>query len=283
MNEKLKRLALKLEDSVEHYDVPQQVYDELLELVSKQPDYFTMIGAENIIKLTFLIYSHKKTNSFELGDKMLNESMFLFMIYSEGDNHREGCLDCGGDGQIDCQECDGEGEIPCTECEGSGEITCDTCNGSGVDPDNEEESCWDCYGEGNRTCPQCNGGTNETCPECYGNRLETCPICDDTGQIEMDSWDYSMATILSWDQELISSSIEHENTLVPIMSYADFQYDEKFIFIKSYDYDNNFMEFKKGFRANELYCFGHDDNPTTFLKNNLINVDMPWRNLRNYE
>jgi hypothetical protein len=282
MNEKLKRLALKIEDLIEYYDVPQQVYDELIRLVAKQPDYFKMIGPENIIKLTFLIYSHKKTGNFELGDKMLNESMFLFMVYSEGDNHRETCQECGGDGQIDCQECDGEGEIPCTECDGSGEVTCDTCEGSGVDPDNEEESCWDCNGAGNRTCPQCDGSTDETCPECYGRRLEICPTCDDTGQIETDAWDYSVATILSWNQELISYSIEHENTLVPVIPYSDFHYtDETFIFIKSYDED--FMEFKKGFRANEVYCFGHDDNPTTFIENNLIGVDIPWRNLRNYE
>lgn len=282
MNEKLKKLALKLEDLIEYYDVPQQVYDELLELVAKQPDYFTIIGAENIIKLTFLIYSYKKTNSFELGDNMLNESMFLFMIYSEGDNHREVCGECGGEGQIDCQECDGTGEVPCDECDGSGEVACDTCNGSGVDPDNEDESCWDCNGAGNRTCLQCDGNTFETCPECYGRRLEICPTCDDTGQIETDAWDYSVATILSWDQELISSSIENENTLLPIMSYADFNYnDETFIFIQTYDED--FMEFRKGFEANELYCFGHDDSPTTFLKNNSISVDIPWRNLRNYE
>jgi hypothetical protein len=76
MNEKLKRLALKLEDYVEYYDIPQQVYDELLELATKQKDYFEMIGAENIIKLTFLIYSYKRTSSFELGEQMLNDSMF---------------------------------------------------------------------------------------------------------------------------------------------------------------------------------------------------------------
>jgi len=282
MNEKLKRLALKLEDSVEYYDIPQQVYDELLELAVKQKDYFDMIGAENIIKLTFLIYSHKQTNSFELGEQMLNDSMFLFMIYSEGYNHRVVCDDCGGEGQVDCNECDGEGEVPCDECDGSGEITCDTCNGSGVDPDNEEESCWDCNGAGNLTCPHCDGNTVETCPECYGRRLEICQTCDDTGQVETDGWDYSIDAILSWDQELISSSIEHENTLVPVMPYSDFNYNnETVIFIQGYDED--FMEFKKGFRENELYCFGHDDSPTTFLKNNSIHVDMPWRNLKHYE
>lgn len=283
MNEKLKRIALKLEDFIEFYDVPQQVYDELLELSSKQKEYFEMIGAENIIKLTFLIYSHKKTNNFDLGEQMLNDSMFLFMLFSEGDNHRETCDECGGEGQIDCHECDGVGEAPCSECGESGEITCETCNGSGDDPDNEEESCWDCNGAGNLTCPQCNGNTVETCPECYGSRLETCPTCDDTGQIETDAWDYAVETILTWDPKLISDSIEHENTLVSIMPTEDFNNDYKsYIFLNYYGDDS--LEFRKGFRPNEVYCFGHDDNPTVFLSSQKgsIVVDAPWRNLKNY-
>jgi hypothetical protein len=281
MNEKLKRLALKLEDSIEYYDIPQQVYNELLDLAVKQKDYFEIIGAENIIKLTFLIYSYKRTSSFELGEQMLNDSMFLFTLSSEGVNHRETCDKCGGDGQVDCLECDGDGEVPCSECGESGEITCDTCNGSGVDPDNEEESCWDCNGAGNLTCPQCDGNAVETCPECYGSRLETCPTCDDTGQIESDAWDYVVETILTWDPKLISTSIEHENTLVPIMEMVDFNnFYKNYIHFKVYDDD--FLEFRKGFRENETYCFGHDDNPTVLLQDNSIEVDIPWRNLKHY-
>jgi hypothetical protein len=284
MNEKLKRLALKLEDSVEYYDIPQQVYDELLELAVKQKDYFDMIGAENIIKLTFLIYSYKRTSSFELGEQMLNDSMFLFTLSSEGNNHREVCQECGGEGQINCQECDGGGEVPCSECGESGEITCDTCNGSGVDPDNEEESCWDCNGAGNLTCPQCNGNTVETCPECYGSRLETCPACDDTGQVETDDWDYNIETILTWNPKLISTSIEHENTLVPIMETVDFNNFYKNYILLNF-YGDDYMEFRKGFRADETYCFGHDDNPTVLLstQRKSIDVDTPWRNLKHYE
>ena len=81
MNEKLKKIAIKLEDFIEVYDTPQDVYDELMTLSKKQLDYFEIIGGENIIKLTFLIYSHKKTQSFELGEQILNDLMFLYISF----------------------------------------------------------------------------------------------------------------------------------------------------------------------------------------------------------
>ena len=62
MNEKLKKIAVRLEDTIEFFATPQDVYDELISLSKKQSDYFEMIGGENIIKLTFLIYSYKKHN-----------------------------------------------------------------------------------------------------------------------------------------------------------------------------------------------------------------------------
>ena len=50
-------------------------------------------------------------------------------------------------------------------------------------------------------------------------------------------------------------------------------------------YGDDFSEFRKGFRPNEIYCFGHDDNPTVLLsiQRKSIDVDTPWRNLNNYE
>ena len=117
MNEKLKKIAVRLEDTIEFSETPQDVYDELMALSKKQLDYFEMIGGENIVKLTFLIYSYKKTQSFELGEQMLNDLMFLYTLFSSGHNHRETCEACGGDGQVECHLCDGTGEVPCDECD----------------------------------------------------------------------------------------------------------------------------------------------------------------------
>jgi hypothetical protein len=281
MNEKLKKIAIRLEDTIEFFETPQDVYDELMSLSKKQTDYFQILGAENIIKLTFLIFSHKKTNSFELGEKLLNDSMFLFTIFSEGDNHRERCEVCGGDGQVECNVCDGVGEVPCEECGESGEVPCETCEGTGVDPENEEESCWDCNGAGNKTCTSCYGETMETCPECHASRLEPCQECDEIGEIETDDWDYAMETILTWDSQLISKSIEFENTLVPIIGMNDYNLlYRNYIVIRHHG--DEYMEFRKGFKAKEIYCFGHDDNPQINLSSQGIVPSMPWSNLKNY-
>ena len=280
MNEKLKKLAVNLEDTIGTFETPQNVYDELLELSRKQSDYFTMIGGENIIKLTFLIFSYKHTNNFDLGDKMLDDSMFLFTLFSEGNEHRELCESCFGEGQVECDTCDGTGETPCEECDETGEIPCDTCDGSGVDPDNEEESCWDCNGAGIRTCPSCHGDTMETCPECHGNRIEPCQNCDSIGEIETDDWDYEMETILTWDKLLISKAIEYENTLVPIMTINEYNQHDNYIVIKYYD--DNHLEFRKGFRSEEVYCFGYSDNPDVKLTPQGMVVGAPFRNLSNF-
>jgi hypothetical protein len=279
MNEKLKKIAVRLEDTIEFSGTPQDVYDELITLSKKQSDYFEIIGGENIIKLTFLIYSYKKTQSFELGEEILNDLVFLYYVFSEGNNHREICEVCGGDGQIECHLCDGTGESPCDTCDETGEITCDTCNGSGVDPDNEEESCWDCNGDGNRTCPSCHGETMDTCRECDGSRLEPCPECDEVGDIETDDWDYEMEIIASWNKKLNQESIEFENSLVPIMSTENYNQQNNYIVIKYFG-DDNYLEFKKGFESNHVYCFGHDDNPKLKItKNGMVVDNVPFKNL----
>jgi hypothetical protein len=279
MNEKLKKIAVRLEDTIEFSGTPQDVYDELITLSKKQSDYFEMIGGENIIKLTFLIYSYKKTQSFELGEDILNDLVFLYYVFSEGNNHREICEVCGGDGQIECHVCDGTGEVPCEECGESGEVPCETCEGTGVDPENEEESCWDCNGAGNKTCTSCYGETMETCPECHASRLEPCQECDEVGDIETDDWDYEMEIIASWNKKLNQESIEFENSLVPIMSTENYNQQNNYIVIKYYG-DDNFLEFKKGFEANHIYCFGHDDNPKLRITRNGMVVDnVPFKNL----
>jgi len=251
-------------------------------LSKKQLDYFEIIGGENIIKLTFLIYSYKKTQSFELAEEILNDLMFLYLLFSDGSNHREICEPCGGDGQVECNTCDGTGETPCEECDSTGEITCDTCNGSGIDPDNEEESCWDCNGDGVRTCPSCHGDTFETCPECYGTRIEPCQECDEIGEIETDDWNYEMEVIASWNKKLNQESTEFDSTLVPITTTENYHQEKNYIVIKYYG-DDNYLEFKKGFEANEVYCFGHDDDPKLKItQNGMVVINIPFENLRNF-
>jgi hypothetical protein len=191
------------------------------------------------------------------------------------------CEYCGGDGETLCDVCDGTGEIPCQECDETGEIPCDTCDGTGLDSEDENESCWDCNGAGNRTCPSCHGDTMETCPECHGRRTENCQECDGIGETETDEWVYDIEAILTWDNNLSSTAIEDETTLVPIMSLDRYNKQENYIVIKYISEEHT--EFKKGFRANEVYCFGHDDNPDMKITPQGLQIVMPFKNLKHYD
>jgi hypothetical protein len=122
----------------------------------------------------------------------------------------------------------------------------------------------------------------DTCPECHGTRIEPCPECDEIGEIETDELDYEMEVILTWDKLLIQQSIEAENTLVPIMSMEKYNQGENFIIIKYYGNDN-YLEFKKGFKPDQVYCFGHNDNPEVKLTPQGMSVDAPFTNLSYFE
>lgn len=282
MNDKLKRISIKLEGLITNYNTPQNVYTILIKnLYKTQTDYFKYLGPENIIKLTFLIFSYKNTGDFDLGEQMLNDSMFLGILYSEGVEYREPCEACSGDAQIDCTECDGTQEVNCDECDGMGEIPCDTCYGSGIDPDSEEEEeCPDCSGAGNRTCWNCGGNETVDCRECDMG-LINCQECDGIGEIETEEWIYNVEVIMTWDPEIIKNATETDNTLIPLMSYEEYvKSGNEYIIITNY-HENN-MEFKKGFKANEVYCFSYEDNPPLTFRHYGIDPSIQLRNLSNY-
>ena len=284
MNEKIKNLSLHFEELIQDYSTPQEVYNSLMSIVKSQKDYFEAKGPVIIIQLTYLIYSYKTTGGFELGEKMLNENEFLFLIWSNGDNHKETCQSCySNDGYVNCEECDGTGEVDCEECNGIGEIDCDECDGSGIDPDNDEEECNNCNGAGKRTCYNCHGNETESCQKCRDG-LVTCDECDGNGEVETDSWEYDIEIIMSWDKDIIANAKDNYNTLVPIMSVKEL-YDIKDKYIFMYAMDGNHAEFRKGFRENEVYCFDYEDNPYLEFSRNFdtIKANGSWRNISSYE
>lgn len=284
MNEKLKKISLKLEGRIIHYNTPQEVYDTLINKVLRsQPDYFISLGPQNVIILTCLLFSYKKTGDFELGEQMLDNSMFLSLLSSNGNNYRESCGSCSGSGEVECDFCNGSGEVPCESCDATGGIDCDTCDGSGTDPDSEDDDeCSDCNGAGNRTCWSCGGNEIVDCFECR-NGFVNCEECDGTGEIETDKWLYDIDIILTWDSKIIETAIERENSLSPIMSIDQYlNSNDKYILI-DYIADND-MEFSKRFSADAVYCFSHNDNPPLTIKYDSIKVlSIPFKNLTNYE
>ena len=284
MNEKLKNIAMRFEDIIEEYKTPQEVYNSLMQLVKSQPDYFTIKGPQLIIQLTYLIYSYKNTQGFELGEKMLNDNEFIFVLYSHGHHHEEPCEACfSNNGYVNCDECDGTGELNCDECDGHGTLTCETCYGSGIDPESEDdEECWDCNGSGDRTCWKCNGNEITDCPECIDG-LVNCEECDGVGTTTTDELEYTIEVIMTWDKSLIDVCKETSQTLVPIMSYKEFDNLKNCVFMNTIEGNN--LDFKKGFRENEVYCFDYADNPRLELSRN-YNEIIPqgsWRNIASYE
>lgn len=284
MNEKLKNIAMRFEDIIEEYKTPQEVYNSLMQLVKSQPDYFTIKGPQLIIQLTYLIYSYKNTQSFELGEKMLNDNEFIFVLYSHGHHHEEPCEACfSNNGYVNCDECDGTGELNCDECDGHGTLTCETCYGSGIDPESEDdEECWDCNGSGDRTCWKCNGNEITDCPECVDG-LVNCEECDGVGTTTTDELEYTIEVIMTWDKSLIDVCKETSQTLVPIMSYKEFNNLKNCVFMNTIEGNN--LDFKKGFRENEVYCFDYADNPRLELSRNYneIKPQGSWRNISSYE
>lgn len=284
MDEKVKKIALRFEGMITEFNTPQEVYNSLMQFVKSQPDYFTIKGPQLIIQLTYLIYSHKKTQSFELGEKMLNDNEFIFVLYSHGQHHEESCEACFTDsGYVTCDVCDGTGEINCEECEGIGEIPCETCYGSGIDPDSEDgEECYDCNGSGNRTCWSCHGNETTDCPECIDG-LVNCEECDGVGTTTTDELEYTIEVIMTWDKFLIDDCKDTVQSLVPIMSYKEFDNLKNCVFMNTIEGNN--LDFKKGFRENEVYCFDYADNPRLEFSRNYdeIKPQVSWRNIASYE
>jgi len=48
-------------------------------------------------------------------------------------------------------------------------------------------------------------------------------------------------------------------------------------------YDNEYTEFRKGFKPDEFYCFGHDDDPKLKItKDGIVVINVPFQNLKNF-
>lgn len=231
MNEKLKKLAKKVEGLISGGETPQQVYDLLIGVAKKQKDYFSHLGPDNIIKLTFYIYSIKNTNNFDLGDKMINNLSFIKLVQTEGNHTVNSCEECGGDGYVRCDVCDSTGKIECDYCDGSGEVEGEV---EGF------ETCDDCGGDGEIDCEECGGDGEMVCNECGGN-----------GEVESDSnYDFYVVSIVTWDRNIANVCELRENSGEPAMSEYDFDRLRD-------DYIMLFSDERSApidIQENELYC-----------------------------
>jgi hypothetical protein len=269
MNEKLKKLSKKVEGLISDGETPQLVYDKLTLIAKKQKEYFNHLGPDNLIKLVFYIYSIKKTNSFKLGDKMINNLSFIKLVQTEGNHTVNTCDECDGNGELDCELCD-RGEIECDECDGNGEVSCPDCGGDGRQMgDGELEDCEECDGTGNISCPDCGGEGVGLCDSCSDGKNE-CSKCYGHGEIESETdYDFYVVSIVTWDRDIANVCELRENNEEPAMSEYDFdRLRDEYILLFS---DENSKPLN--IQENKLYCIQITTEPELkFI--NTMNIKM---------
>jgi hypothetical protein len=260
MSDKLKRLAQNLSElSLAEVDNLQEVYIRLCGLMSKQKEYFTHLGTDNVIKLLFYIWSYKQTGQFEMGDKMINQIAFAILITTEETYYVESCDDCGGDGYTRCDVCDGTGRVECSECDGTGEENCYACDGEG---EVGGETCDECEGYGNMTCTNCDGDENLECSECDGGS-KTCDTCDGDGDVQTDEYEYKKYYIVTWSKPIKDRCEITEGDTDITMSEYDFdRLREKYVVLHLEDLHDEFQEYVQ---ANEMYCTTYTDTPRLYF------------------
>jgi len=264
---KLYKFASSLSGLLNHFGNPQVIYEQLLELMNSQKEYFLKIGPENVIKLIFLIYSYKKTNGFQVGEKMINNLLFLKLINNTMEEFEEECSSCSGSGYNECDSCLGAGEKTCGECDGSGEIPCPNCDGDGKAPDGSD--CNECNESGKVDCEECNAG-EITCDDCGGRGREDCDDCDAQGMINTDETYGNYSCVITWDPKMVEKSEITVGTLEPLYRESEITTSEHFLITFSETVN---MEFKSEMDSDDFYCAYTQDSPKL---NFFYNMRIQW-------
>ena len=196
MNEKLKKITLKLEDSIKKFDSIQDLYFRLKKIAKSQSDYFFYLGPDNLIKLAIYIYSYKMTKGFDMGDKMINNLSFAELSTPSEQQYSKTCEECEGAGEMNCLYCGGTHKVKCKNCEGEGEIDCEYCDS------NSDEECDECFGEERIDCPECYGRGAVKCDECDVNGTVECSECEGQGEIDTDEVVVRFVFIATWNKRI---------------------------------------------------------------------------------
>lgn len=231
---KLKSIARDLYQDVKHSETPSDVYANVMEIVGQQKDYFVdYMGLKNVLKIIIYCWSLIKTGGFELGDKILNEMLFVVFLDSDLEHPIKECDDCDNSGRVPCDYCDGTGDEECGECDGDGDEICDNCGGVGEVSDDEGGmvTCDDCNGDGTLECSNCAGEGRVRCSACGGEGDFQCQTCDGLGEIENDDeYMYNITYLITWNPELKSFIGNDQNIKNGIIeTYLLNNYEEDYI------------------------------------------------------
>jgi hypothetical protein len=273
MNDKLKRLAKNVSELVHNdKETLQSTYDNLRTVMSNQRDYFSNFLPENIIKLTFYVWSYKNTGDFKVADKILNNIAFAVLFTTEGNTYEEECGQCDGNGIQSCSYCSGDGSIQCDECEGDGEVYCSACDGSGSisEDDGTLNDCDECDGKGKIECAVCDGSGENSCSECSGDGSEECDNCDGSGELQTGQLVYNVYNIVTWSKYFKDRCELTEQSMEITMSEYDFDRLRNDYIVLSNDEEH--AELEEVIETNEMYCPLYSDSPKLYLQSKVMTI-----------
>lgn len=270
MNEKLKKITLKLEDSIKKFDSIQDLYFRLKKIAKSQSDYFSYLGPDNLIKLTLYIYSYKMTKGFDMGDKMINNLSFAELSNPSEQQYSKTCEECEGAGEMNCLYCGGTHEIECKNCKGEGEIDCEYCDSN--------YECDECFGEERIDCPECYGRGVVKCDECDVNGQVECSECEGQGEIDTDEVVVRFVFIATWSKRIKDQCELSVGTDNPIMSEDEFSsLDSEYLVLSSGE-GHQILDVE----PHQMYCLTYSDEPAISLHSHSMNI-LPTNKTKNAE
>ena len=261
MDERIKKVAQKLQKSIKNYDDVGSVHQGVRIIARDQTDYFLHFGPDFLIKLTLYIYSLKKTGDLKLGEKMINNLSFIQLLVTDNEPSIKECKSCDGSGMETCERCKGSGLIECPKCEGDGEVSCEWCDGD------DSEECDECLGEETMNCDKCGGEGGIRCPTCRGESETVCETCGGEGEI-VDEYEvvYEIYFIATWNKQIQDLCELRAETLEPVMSLTRFlRLSDQFLELIRWENSGPLKVDK-----DQMYCIHYSNEPEMYLQKNML-------------
>lgn len=261
MDERIKKVAQKLQKSIKNYDDVGSVHQGVRMIAMDQTDYFLHFGPDFLIKLTLYIYSLKKTGDLKLGEKMINNLSFIQLLVTDNEPSIKECKSCDGSGMERCERCKGSGLIECPTCDGDGEVSCEWCD------DYDMDECEECNGSETINCNSCAGSGEVYCPSCGGAEETVCETCGGEGEI-VDEYEvvYEIYFIATWNKQIQDLCELRAETLEPVMSLTRFlRLSDEFLELIRW---KNFGPLKVD--KDQMYCIHYSNEPEMYLQKNML-------------
>jgi hypothetical protein len=261
MDERIKKVAQKLQKSIKNYDDVGFVYQGVRMIAMDQTDYFLHFGPDFLIKLTLYIYSLKKTGDLKLGEKMINNLSFIQLLVTDNEPSIKECKSCDGSGMERCERCKGSGLIECPTCDGDGEVSCEWCD------DYDMDECEECNGSETMNCNSCAGSGEVYCPSCGGAEETVCETCGGEGDITSeDEVSYEIYFIATWNKQIQDFCELRAETLEPVMSLTQFtRLNDDYLELIRWNGSSELNLDK-----DQMYCIDYSNEPEMYLQKNML-------------